>query len=168
MEPVDREILWRQYAAAIDTFGDAVRDCPDELWESRLWDDLPGQWVATGFSTFWYVAYHTLFWLDLYLTGEEEESFAPPAPFDIVEMVAHELLPRVYSQAELLAYLAYCRQKCQETIGALTTEQAYRLCRYPWGEVPYVELLLYNMRHVQEHAAHLGMYLGQQAGKAAE
>jgi hypothetical protein len=119
--------------------------------------------VAEGFSTFWYLGYHTLFWLDLYLTGEEEEKFTPPAPFDIVEMASDEVLPRVYARAELLDYLAFCRQKCQQTIGALTSEQAYRMCRYPWGEVPYAELLLYNMRHVQEHAAQLGMFMGQQA-----
>jgi hypothetical protein len=51
--------------------------------------------VAAGFSTFWYLGYHTLFWLDLYLTGAEE-GFAPPAPFDLVEMEAGEALPRTY------------------------------------------------------------------------
>jgi hypothetical protein len=28
------------------------------------------------------------------------------------------------------------------------------------------ELQLYNLRHVQEHAAQLGLFLGQQAGKS--
>ena len=74
---IDREMLWRQFGAAIDDFGNALRDCPDELWEKRLWEDQPDQWVATGFSTYWYLCYHTLFWLDLYLTGAEE-GFAPP------------------------------------------------------------------------------------------
>jgi hypothetical protein len=148
-------------------FGEALRDCPDHLWEQKLWDDHPDQWVAAGFSAFWYVGYHTLFWLDLYLTGEEEERFAPPPPFDIVEMDPAEALPRVYTREELLTYLAHCRQKCREIIGALTNEQAYRTCRYPWGEVSYAELLLYNLRHTQEHGAQLRMFLGQQAGKSA-
>jgi len=52
-------------------------------------------------------------------------------------------------------------------IGSLSNEQAYRLCRYPWGEAPWVELQLYNMRHVQEHGAQLRMFLGQQANKSA-
>ena len=167
MDSVDREILWRQFGAAIDMFGDTLRDCPDDLWDKKLWGDQPDQWVAADFSTFGYVGYHTLFWLDLYLTGEAEEHFAPPAPFSIAEMKAGEVLPRIYTRDELLTYLAYCRQKCQELIAALTSEQAYRLCRYPWGEVPYVELQLYNLRHVQEHGAQLRMFLGQQAGKSA-
>ena len=108
----------------------------------------------------------SIFWLDLYLTGAEE-GFAPPAPFDLVEMNAGEALPRTYTREELLHYLEYCRRRCQETIGALTDEQAERLCWFPWGELPFAELLLYSMRHVQEHAAQLHMFLGQQTGKSA-
>jgi hypothetical protein len=160
-------MLWNQFGAAIDMFGEAVRDCPDELWEKTLWEDQPGQWVAAGFSAFWYLCYHTLFWLDLYLTGAEE-GFAPPAPFDLVEMDVDETLPRIYTREELLRYLEYCRQKCQETISALSTEQANRLCQFPWGELPFAELQLYNLRHVQEHGAQLLMFLGQQAGKSGD
>ena len=109
--------------------------------------------------------YHTLFWLDLYPTGAEE-GFAPPAPFDLVEMEPGEALPRTYTREELLGYLEQCRRKCQETIGALSIEQAYGLCRFAWGELSFAELQLYNLRHVQEHAAHLSMFLGQQAGKS--
>ena len=166
MAIIDHEMLWHQFGAAIDMLGDALRDCPDELWEKRLWEDQPDQWVAAGFSTFWYLGYHTLFWLDLYLTGAEE-GFAPPAPFDLVEMDPGEVLPRTYTREELLHYLEYCRLKCQEAIGALSKEQAYRLCRFPWGELPFAELQLYSLRHVQEHAAQLRMFLGQQAGKSA-
>jgi hypothetical protein len=158
-------MLWRQFGAAIDMLSEALRDCPEKLWEMNLWDDQPDQWVAAGFSVFWYLGYHTLFWLDLYLTGAEE-GFAPPAPFDLVEMEPGEALPRTYTREELLHYMEFCRQKCQETIGVISHEQADRLCRFAWGEVPFGELLLYNLRHVQEHGAQLHMFLGQQAGKA--
>jgi hypothetical protein len=165
MTIIDNEMFWRQFGAAIDMLNDVLDDCPDELWEKCLWEDQPDQWVATGFSAFWYLCYHALFWLDLYLTGTEE-GFAPPAPFDLVEMEAGEVLPRTYTREELLRYLEYCRRKCHETIGALSTEQAYRLCRFAWGELPFAELQLYNLRHVQEHGAQLRMFLGQQAGKS--
>lgn len=167
MSIIDNGMLWRQFGAAIDTLGDALRACPDELWEGRLWEDKPDQWVAAGFSAFWYLGYHTLFWLDLYLYGAEE-GFMPPEPFDLVEMEAGETLPRTYSREELLGYLDYCRQKCRETILALSPKEAKRVCRFPWGEVPYGELLLYNMRHVQEHAAQLHLFLGKRARKALD
>lgn len=163
---IDNAMLWRQFGAAIDMFGNALRNCPDELWEKPLWADQPDQWVAAGFSTFWYLGYHTLFWLDLYLTGAEE-GFAPPEPFDLVEMEANEVLPRTYTRAELLDYWACCRQRCQETLDALAPEQAGRLCKFAWGEVTFAELQLYNLRHVQEHATQLSLFLGQQAGKSA-
>ena len=162
---IDSGMLWRQFGAAIDMLSDALRTCPDELWEKQLWEDQPEQWVASGFSKFWYLGYHTLFWLDLYLTGAEE-GFAPPAPFALVEMEANEILPRTYSRQELLSYLQLCRQRCQETLGALSSAEAAHLCQFSWGELSFAELQLYNLRHVQEHATQLSMFLGQQAGKS--
>lgn len=166
MTIIDNQMLWRQFARAIDSFGDALRSCPDDLWQEQLWADEPDQWVAKGFSAYWYLCYHTLFWLDLYLTGAEE-GFAPPEPFDLVEMEANETLPRVYTRAELLDYLQICRQRCRDTIMALTAVEAYRVCRFPWGEVPFAELMMYTMRHVQEHAAQLHMFLGQHSVRRA-
>jgi hypothetical protein len=167
MTIINNEMLWRQFGAAIDTLDDALRNCPDDLWEKQLWQDQSDQWVAAGFSTFWYLGYHTLFWLDLYLAGAEE-GFMPPAPFDLVEMDEGEVLPRTYTRQELLDYLQHGRQKCQGTIEAMSAEQANQLCRFPWGELPFAELQLYNLRHVQEHAAQLHLFIGQQAGKSSE
>lgn len=161
MAIIDNDMILRQFEKAIDMLEDGVRQCPPELWETMLWEDEPDQWVAPGFSKFWYLAYHTLFWLDLYLTGAEE-GFTPPAPFDLVEMVDGETLPRTYAREELLWYVDYCRQRCRDTIDPLTSEQANQICRFPWGEVPFGELLLYNLRHVQEHGAYFSMFLGQQ------
>lgn len=163
MAMIDREMLWRQFGAAIDMLGDAMRDCPDELWEETLWEDNP-----PGFAAFWYLAYHTLFWLDSDLVGRGD-GFAPPEPFDLAEMDPAGLLPsRTYTREELLGYLDYCRRKCRETIFALTDESARRLCRLNWGELPFAELLLYSLRHVQEHGAQLRLFLGQRARQSAK
>ena len=165
MAILENEILWKQFGAAIDMLGDALHECPDELWEQSLWQEHSDQWVPSGFSAFWYVGYHTLFWLDLYLYGAEE-GFSPPAPFDLVEMDPAGILPPTYTRAELQAYLSFCRTKCHETITILSDDQARRLCRFSWGEVTFAELLLYNLRHVMEHGAQLRMFLGQPAGKS--
>lgn len=160
MDPTWRNSLWQQFGAAIDMLGNAVRACPDELWRVRLWDDpeLPES------AEFWYIVYHSLFWLDLYLSGAVE-GFAPPAPFTLDELDPAGVLPeRAYTRDELLAYLDRCRRKCRVTIDALTDEQSARLCKFPWGEISFTGLLLDNMRHVQEHAAQLNLILGQKAG----
>jgi hypothetical protein len=121
-----------------------------------------------GAPEFWYIAYHTLFWLDFYLSGSAA-GFTPPAPFSLSEMDPSGILPdRQYAREELLSYVAHCRRKCLREVSELTTESARRLCSFPWLELTYAELLLDNMRHVQEHAAQLSMYLGQQVGMSAK
>jgi hypothetical protein len=163
MDATWRAIIWRQFGATIDMLENAMRACPDELWTVRLWSDpkLPPE-----FSEFWYVVYHTLFWLDLYLYGSIE-GFAPPAPFTLDEIDPAGLLPeRKYSRDELQSYLEYCRQNCRVTIEELTEEKARQICKFSLGEVSFAELLLDNMRHVQEHAAQLNLVLGQKIGAA--
>jgi hypothetical protein len=150
--------IWQQFGAAIDYLDAAITACPDELWRAALWqtpDSRPER------AQFWYVAYHTLFWLDLYLTGAEE-GFLPPPPFTLIEQDGDEPMPeRAYSRAELQSYLADCRARCHTTIDGLTDEIAQWRCQFAWGEVSFLELLFYNMRHVHGHASQLDMLLGQ-------
>jgi len=158
-----RTSIWQQFGAAIDMLDNALRACPDQLWRDRLWNN-PSE--RPEYSQFWYIAYHALFWLDFYLSGSVE-GFAPPAPFTLDELDPAGLLPeRPYTRDELQAYLDHGRQKCQATIESLTDEKARQRCGFAWGEVSFAELLLYNMRHVQEHAAQLSLILGQKVGSA--
>ena len=157
MDTTLRTILWGQFGAAIDMLGNALQECPDSLWRERLWNH-PNE--PAGFSEFWYLAYHALFWLDFYLSGSVE-GYAPPAPFTLSEFDSAGFPDKVYSKGELQTYLAYCRRKCQTTIETLTDEKASQLCKFGRREFSFAELLLYNMRHVQEHAAQLNMLLGQ-------
>jgi hypothetical protein len=160
-----RSALWQQFGAAIDMLENALLACPSTLWQERLWRDPPPAEFPPQFAEFWYVTFHTLVWLDLYLSGVPEEEFAPPAPFAQGELDSVEAQPaRPYTREELHAYLASTRQKCHTTLVALTDEQARRPVEYPWSEgqaVSFLELQLYTMRHVQEHAAQLNLFLGQ-------
>lgn len=153
--------IWRQFGAAIDYLEDTINACPDEFWRDSLWKTPT---TKPEFSQFWYVTYHTLFWLDVYLTGTEE-GFHPPSPFTLIEQDADGPLPeRIYTRDELLAYLKYGREKCQQTIELLTDEAAERRCEFGWGSCSFLELLLYNLRHVHGHASQLNMLLGQHIG----
>jgi hypothetical protein len=71
-----------------------------------------------------------------------------------------------YTKDELHTYLKYLRKKCQSTITLLSGEQGQQPFYFPWDRehpISYFELQLYTMRHVQEHAAHLSLFLGQHA-----
>ena len=153
MEIDFRTMVWQQYGAAIDMLGDAIQLCPDHLWTAVLWKDTED----VQYGQLWFVAYHALFWVDLYLAGTKE-GFAPPPPF-----IRGKLPEKPYTKDQIRAYLDRNRQKCQETIMGLTDETANRICKFEWMEPSFLELQLYSMRHVQEHAAQLGLLLGQKA-----
>jgi uncharacterized damage-inducible protein DinB len=158
--------LWRQFGAAIAMLESALVACPAPLWNQRLWSAPTDHSLPPEFAEFWYITYHTLFWLDLYLSGSREEEFAPPAPFIWTELDPAVSPERPYTKEELHAYLAATRRKCHATLVALTDERARQAVEYPWAEgqaVSFLELQLYNMRHVQEHAAQLNLFLGQHA-----
>jgi hypothetical protein len=162
--------LWRQFGAAIAMLESALVACPAPLWNQRLWSAPTDHSLPPEFAEFWYITYHTLFWLDLYLSGSREEEFAPPAPFIWTELDPAVSPERPYTKEELHAYLAATRRKCHATLVALTDERARQAVEYPWAEgqaVSFLELQLYNMRHVQEHAAQLNLFLGQNASEGA-
>ncbi len=150
--------LWQQFGAAIDMLENALVACPDTLWQEHLWIDSEGP----QYGTFWDITYHTLYWLDVYLTGRSVEAFTPPAPF---KKRSDDVLPtQPYTRDELHTYLKHLRQKCQTTMLSLSDEKGHQPFHFPWDSehpISYVELQLYTMRHVQEHAAQLSLFLGQ-------
>ncbi len=152
MKTDPRASFWKQFGAAIDTLGDAIDLCPDHLWTVVVWKDPEDE----RYGQFWFIAYHTLFWLDLYLTGTKED-FKPPSPF-----IRGALPEQPYTKDQIKAYLGVCRDKCQATLEGLTEERAQQRCVFEWMEPSFLELQLYSMRHVQEHAAQLSLVLGQQ------
>lgn len=155
MENVWKEMIWQQFGAAIDMLENAILACPDKLWNDRSQQ-----------PEFWYLVFHTLFFLDFYLS-DSEAGFAPHAPFTLDELDPAGILPeRPYSKEELQVYLEHGRQKCRITIKALTEEKASQRCRFDKPEVSVLELHLYNMRHVQHHAAQLNLILRQQIDSA--
>jgi hypothetical protein len=150
-----RKLIWGQFGAAIDTLENAIQACPDNLWFDQ-----------SGYHQIWYMVYHTLFWLDYYL-NEDHEDFKPPEPFGLEELDPSGIIPeRPYTKNELLAYLEYGRDKCRETIKNMTEESAGRTYKFGQADLTYADLLLYNMRHVQHHAAQINLLLRQKTDSA--
>ncbi|HWK04315.1 MAG TPA: DinB family protein [Puia sp.] len=152
-----KESLWKQFGASIDMLKNAIILWPEEYWNTK--------------RKFFYNAYHCLIFLDYYLTIPPK-NFTSPLPFTIAEPdkvivdAVDDLIPdRVYSKKELLDYLQSSREKCHQVIAGLTEETL----KDRWIEVEesgamnysVLEILLYNMRHVQHHAAQLNLLLRQ-------
>ena len=154
MDDFWKNLIWRQFGAAIDMLENAIKACPD-----KVWGDLSPQ-------AFWYIAYHTIFFLDYYLS-ESEKGFTPPSPFTLSELDPSGLLPdRVYTSAELLAYLNHGRNKCRAVIAGMTDARAHQDCGFERRNMSIAELLIYAMRHVQHHAAQLNLILRQTTNSA--
>jgi len=152
MESLWKDMVWCQFGAAIDMLENAIRACPDPLWDDRLRQ-----------PEFWYLTFHTLFFLDFYLAGSPH-GFAPPAPFTLDELSPDGIMPeRPYTKAELLLYLDHGRRKCRAAIDAITDVAASQRCGFEERDVTRGELFLYNLRHVQHHAAQLNLLLRQAA-----
>ena len=140
-----KTILWQQFGAAIDMLKNAITACPEKLWDNN--------------SKFWYTSYHTLLFLDYYLC-ETPDNFTPPAPFTMSEFEG-TMPERNYTQQELLTYLSFCQQRCHDKIADLTEENATERWINSKRDYSMIEILLYNMRHVQHHTAQLNLVLRQ-------
>jgi hypothetical protein len=165
MDNLWRTTLWKQFGATIDMLENALLACPSTLWQEHLWSGHSEHPPSSQFDAFWLLTHHTLFWLDFNLTGSLE-GFTPPTPFTVDGQGAPERIrpEQPYTREELHAYLVRLRQKCHTTLLPLSDEQARFQAVYSWlGEEPmsFWELQLLNMRHVQEHATQLSLFLGQ-------
>jgi len=157
-----KESLWKQFGASIDMIKNAIVLWPEENWNTR--------------KRFFYIAYHTLIFLDYYLTipapkkFKAQLSFTDAQPDDTIDKDAvDDIVPdRLYTKKEVLDYLQFTREKCHQVITSLTEEKLTERWIADEGKRDYafLELLLYNMRHVQHHAAQLNMMLRQEINDA--
>jgi hypothetical protein len=155
-----KESLWKQFGASIDMLENAIILWPEDYWHTH--------------KKFFYNAYHCLVFLDYYLTIPPQ-NFSSPLPFtlaesdDVIADVIDDVIPdRVYSKQELLDYLQLSREKCNTLITGLTVEKLNERWIEDPGNMNYsvLEILLYNMRHVQHHTAQLNMLLRQSINNA--
>jgi hypothetical protein len=150
-----KQLIWSQFGASIDMLRSAINACPEELWSQR--NSSPG---------FWYLAYHTLFWLDFYLT-ESPDEFEQYPEIGLTELDPEGIFPqRTFTRKELLDFLEHGRSKCKKTIYELTDEKADRFYKFGSINFSFLELILYNMRHVQHHCAQLNLILRQEINSA--
>ena len=143
-----RTILTGQFEAALYMMDHCIRACPLEHWEGKIAN-----------NTFREVAYHTLFWLDLYLSPGDEEVFVLR---DLHLRGGDEREPVVspgLSKEETLAYVPICRQKIRETLAAETAESLQGPSGFSFRKISRGELHLYSLRHVQHHTGQLSAYL---------
>ncbi len=158
--------LGRQFAAAIQMIRSAIEACPDTLWDDR-----------TDGSPFWHLAYHALYYVDLYLS-DDEKTFHPPdfhrdpaqyLPGDYGEYGGIVTTPEAsFGRSQLLDYAGHCLAKCSDAVAKLSDDRSLQRCGFWWYELNVGEFFLNNLRHAQHHAGQLALLLRRRAGIGIE
>jgi hypothetical protein len=133
------QTIQSQYLAALEMLKQVIVKCP------------AAQWNAPGDKDkFWNKAYHTLFYVHLYLQ-ETEAHFRPWEKHhdpDTGEPFTHD---------EVLEYLVFVQGQVREQVPALNLEAE---SGFDWLPFNKLELQLYNIRHIQQHTGELYERLG--------
>ena len=159
MIEVYKSAVAHQFEAAFCTLGRCVEACPEPLWHQPV-----------GNLKFCQVAFHTLFFADLYLGPSvaslrlqafHRDHAAIFADYEELEPVRQKAL---YDKPFIDAYLQHCREKAARTIAEETAELLAGTSGFDWLKFTRGELHICNIRHVQHHAAQLSLRLRLEAG----
>jgi uncharacterized damage-inducible protein DinB len=104
------------------------------------------------------VAYHTLFYADLYLSTSEE-AFQLRAIHLRGGDERGEAASQGVSKEELLADVSVVRQKLIDIVAAETAESLAGPSGFSWRKTSRAELHIYNLRHVQHHTGAMYAFL---------
>jgi len=133
-----------QYHAALAMLRQAIEGCSDALWLDAAYK-----------NSAWNIAYHTLFYTQLYLSASED-SFRAPA---LHQQNYNEFgaWPEPYTRHQMLALLDELDAQVERRVAELPLEQP---SGFPWLPFSRLELHLYNIRHIMLHTGELAERLG--------
>lgn len=127
-----KPILQSQYLAALAMLKQAVVKCPPEAW-----DDLRDK------DRFWFVAYHTLYYAHRYLKAQDQG-------YVRWEARRYDKPGLPFTKEEILERLAQVEEDVVTQLRIMDLEAE----SMP-GLANKLELQLYNLRHIQQHAGEL-------------
>lgn len=157
--------LWRQFGASLDMFQNAIEKSPEHLWNynfSTGRDTSDAKHVDELRGTFWYIAFHTLFFTDYYM-DMDPDNFRMPDVFGISQEEIDEVMPKkMHTKEELLDYCEHCRKKLRALLKDMDEAKAAFRWKNPWKDYSMLEMIMYNMRHVMHHTGQLNMILGKE------
>ena len=151
MFEVTKQAIASQFEAAFLTLQKGIDQCPDESWHQPVANNPFSQTV-----------FHALFFGDLYL-GETIESMKEQGfHLDHADVFAgyeelnhHEESVKTYPRSFIQSYLDFCRSKAKAEIAAETEASLNAQVNSPWHTFSRLEMHIYNIRHLQHHAAQL-------------
>jgi hypothetical protein len=154
------QALLTQYAAAFKTLEEAIERFPEPSWQQDHPDDSADRAV-----------FHTLFFTDYYL-GSGPEAFRQqpyhaenPAPFQDYEELEDRQPQNHYDREACRQYLEFCRRKAHRVLAGASCDTLSRDSGFPGRDLSRLGLHVYTIRHIQHHAAQLGLRLQLAGGE---
>ncbi|MBE2223208.1 MAG: hypothetical protein IAF02_16820 [Anaerolineae bacterium] len=145
-----KDAIHSQYHAALSMLEQSIANCPEHLW----YDDKP-------VNKYWQVAFHALFYTHLYLQPSESVFTRWPKHREASQSLGKPESVEPYTQAEILEYLAFCREQVDQQVAVLDVAAD---SGFDWLPFNKLELQFYNMRHIMEHTGELSGRLFEHEG----
>jgi hypothetical protein len=145
-----KQLIVSQYEASLCTLWHCLARCPDSQWNAPV-----------AKYPFCQVAFHTLFFADYYLSRDPESFLGQPWHREHQELFGdyEQLQDReptcMYTRTQLEVYTGFCRNKARTVVADETAEALHAEARFPRKPFSRAELHVYNIRHIQHHAAQL-------------
>ena len=152
MRDILAELLAHQFEASLCTLHLAIVRCPESSWNQRV-----AAWK------FCQVAFHAVFFADIYLQPSDDVEVLKRQPFHVEHAADfrdyEELQDReqvlLYRKPFVLSYLQNVRRKAAETIAREAADVLAGPSGFARRKCSRAELHVYNIRHIQHHAAQL-------------
>lgn len=152
------EVLAHQFEASLGALNVVIARCPDAIWHEPV-----ANWK------FCQAAFHTVFFTDVYLQPSEDpvalkaQAFhqSHQAQFRDYEELEDRPQVHTYDKSFVREYLLFVRQKAQDTIARESAQVLAGQSGFSWRKCSRAELHVYSIRHIQHHAAQLGLRLRQ-------
>jgi len=147
-----RRLATSQFLAALGTLNQSIQRCDEKTWVAEHIDTPVNQ-----------VVFHTLFYADLYLhdrmEGFKEQSFHTENPefFQDYEEQRDKIPTNFYLREKCREYLQFCVNKAKRVIAGESEARLSGESGFHWRKCSRAELHIYNTRHIQHHAAQLGL-----------
>jgi len=160
MKPTTQTIIKQQLLASLATLKQCVDTCPKEQIHEKH-KDYP----------FSQVVFHALFYCDFYLSESKETFFKQDFHikyknvFDDYEELEDRLPTKLYEIAFLNQYVEHCRGKIEKALDEITDMELMQNSKMRKNEIVKEELFIDLCRHMQHHAAQLGLRIQVLTGK---
>lgn len=145
----------RQIGAAFKMLETAIENANDTTWTAKI-NNVP----------FWQMCYHVLWFTDFYFHADQK-TFQPRS-FDVEGMKnvmvkpdsrMLEIQKHPISKSTMKAYCTYARQKANQFIQSIDNSFFTTPSPFEWHGFPKIDLVDYNLRHLQHHVGQLDIIL---------